>query len=337
LDPYDPLHQGFDVDVPGYWGPGPEGRYVAPWKFPEKLKFQGQNGEHVEDRMAREAVTFMRQNKDRPFFLNYWAFSVHAPWDAKPEVIAKYAATSRRQDPQHNPLYAAMVESLDDAVGTLIQEIDELGLADNTVIIFYSDNGGVNWAGAKNHAVVPQYKDLDITSNAPLRGGKATLYEGGTRVPLIVVWPGVTRPATTCDALVQSVDFYPTLLEVLGLRPRPGQAFDGISIVPALKGNPLQRNRIFCHFPHYISATGAVPGSYVREGDWKLIRLFCDNPDQTDRFELYNLNDDLGETKNLAAEMPEKVRHLNRLIDGFLKESQALVPVANPAYKKPAT
>ena len=333
-EPYDPLHQGFDVDVPHWSGPGPAGGYIAPWKFPPRLNFQGQPGEHLEDRMVNEAVKFIKQNKDRPFFLNYWAFSVHSPWGAKKDLIEKYRAKVDPKNPQRNPLYAAMIESLDDAVGTLVKTLDELGLAENTIIVFFSDNGGVDW-------FAPAMKegfgmDCPPTSNLPLRGGKATIYEGGTREPMIVVWPGVIKGGSKSDAVVQSIDFHPTVLEMIGLKPKEGLKFDGVSIVPALKGQPLEREAIFCHFPHYVKATGALPSTYVRKGDWKLIRLYCQGDDQTDRFELYSLKDDIGETTDLSARTPDKVKELNALIDKFLKDSGAVVPVRNPGYKSSA-
>ena len=337
-EPFDPLHQGFDVDVPHYSGPGPAGCYVAPWKFPQKLNFQGKPGELIEDRMASEAVQFIRANKDRPFFLNYWAFSVHSPWDAKPELIEKYRKRADPGNPQHNPLYAAMIESLDDAVGTLLGTLQELRLSENTIVVFFSDNGGVHWTptdeGPGSVRLHPDFAGVPITSNAPLRGGKGTIYEGGTREPCIVLWPGVTQPGSHSDAVIQSIDFYPTLLEMASLTPHTGQQFDGISIVPALKGQTLAREAIFCIFPHYAERTGAVPSAYVRKGDWKLIRNFCDNADQTDRFELYNLKDDLGEATNRAADKPELVAELNALLSGFLRESKTVVPAANPQYGK---
>jgi len=320
-EPYDPLHQGFDVDVPHWPGPGPAGSYLAPWKFPD---FQGRPGEHIEDRMAGEATGFLEANKDRPFFLNYWCFSVHSPWGAKPDLIEKYRAKARPDSPQRNPVYGAMVQSLDENVGRLVQTLDRLGLAQNTIVVFFSDNGGVHFADVEG---------APVTSNAPLRGGKATIYEGGTREPCIVIWPGVTKPGSRSDALISSIDFYPTLLEMTGLAPRPSQQLDGISIVPALRGKPLARDTVFCHFPHYIPATGNRPATCVRQGDWKLIRFHADNDDQTDRFELYNLKADLSEIKNLAGAMPDKVKELNALITEHLQQITAVVPVANPAYR----
>lgn len=323
-EPYDPLHQGFDVDVPHWPGPGPAGSYVGPWKFPDQLKFTGKPGEHIEDRMATEAVKFIEENADKPFFLNYWCFSVHAPWNAKPELVEKYRKKADPKDPQHNAIYGAMVQSLDEAVGRLVKTLDDLKLADNTIIVFFSDNGGVT------------FEDQDgniVTSNAPLRGGKATIYEGGTREDCIVVWPGVVKPGLKSDEVIQSVDFYPTMLDMLRLKPKPDQKFDGISIMPILKQTgKLDREAIFCFFPHAIPVTGAVPSVYVRKGEWKLIRLFHQGDGGAHVYELYNLKDDIGETKNLAAEMPERVKELDRLIDGFLNDTKAVLPKPNPKY-----
>lgn len=333
-EPYDPLHQGFDMDVPHWPGPGPAGSYIAPWKFPN---FTGEPGEHIEDRMAREAERFIRENKDQdqPFFLNYWCFSVHSPWNAKQDLIEKYRAKADPNNPQHNPVYAAMVQSMDEAIGRLVRTIDDAGVAQNTIIVFFSDNGGVFWKPGKGmqHA---DYQQVPVTSNSPLRGGKATVYEGGTREPCLVIWPGKVKPGSESREVIQSVDFFPTLLDMTGVRPKESLKFDGISFLPALEGHKLKRDTIFCHFPHYTPATGNRPASYVRQGDWKLIRFYCDNGDQTDRFELYNLATDLGETNDMAARMPDKVKELNGLLDGFLRDTHAVLPKPNPAYRPDA-
>jgi arylsulfatase A-like enzyme len=329
-DPYDPLHQGFSVDVPHTSGPGPAGSYLGPWKFPAELSFTGQPGEHIEDRMATEAARFIRENRDQPFYLNYWAFSVHSPWDAKPELVEQYRSAADPGNPQHNPLYAAMVQSLDEGVGRVMKALDEEALTDDTIVIFFSDNGGVNWY---DESMKTRYgMDCPPTSNVPLRGGKASLYEGGTRVPCLIAWPGVARAGSRSDAIIQSIDFFPTVLDMLGLPAPAGQPFDGISIVPALKGGKLGRDAIFCFFPHAIAVNGQVPGAYVRQGDWKLIRCFFGGPAQTHRYELYNLREDLGETTNLAERMPRKVAELDALLEGFLRETKAVLPIANPAY-----
>jgi arylsulfatase A-like enzyme len=321
-EPYDALHQGFGVDVPHYPGPGPAGGYLGPWKFPN---FTGEPGEHIEDRMAMEAEKFIRANKDRPFYLNYWSFSIHAPHGGKPELIEKYKAKPDANYAQRNAVNGAMVQSLDEAVGRLLNTIDELGLAGNTIFVFTSDNGGITFQNIGTDVV---------TSNAPLRGGKAMLYEGGTREPSIVVWPGTATPGSICDEIISSIDYYPTLLEMTSLAPRQAVKFDGVSFVPALKGGKLSREATFCHFPHYTPATGGRPGTYVRKGDWKLIRFYCDNEDQTDRCELYNIKDDISETWNLASKMPAKVTELNILIDRFLKDTGAMVPKPNPDYRR---
>jgi arylsulfatase A-like enzyme len=330
-EPYSALEHGFDVDLPHYPGPGPAGSYLAPWKFPPGLHFTGQEGEHIEDRMAVEAIRFIKQNKDRPFFLNYWAFSVHSPWDANKALIRSYTSKVNPKAPQRNPVYAAMVHSLDDAVGRLLDTIDDLKLSERTIVVFFSDNGGVHWLDDRMR------KRFELssppTSNAPLRGGKATLYEGGTREPCIVIWPGRTTPGTKTEALLSSVDFYPTLLDMVGIRGGKDQKFDGVSQVPALLGTGQPRDTLYCFFPHYTKATGNLPGVWVRKGDWKLIRFFHDNPDQSDRFELYNLKNDIGETSNRVEEMPEKVAELNRLIEEHLKDIDPLLPKRNPKYE----
>jgi len=320
--PYSPLQHGFDVDVPHWPGPGPAGSYVAPWRFPD---FDPDvPNEHIEDRMAREAVAFMQKHADKPFFLNYWMFSVHAPFDAKRKLIEAYRKRVIPTSPQRSPTYAAMVESMDDAVGTLLDAIDRLGLADRTIVVFFSDNGG------------NMYSAIDgttPTSNAPLRGGKATVFEGGVRVPMVVAWPGVTPPGSRSDVIVQSEDFYPTILEMLGSKPRPEQRFDGVSIAAALKGRPLQREPIFTYFPHSPPVPDWLPPSVaVHQGDWKLIRIFHGGEDGAHRYKLFNLRADIGETRDLSADEPRRVQELDALIEKFLKDTSAVTPRPNPDF-----
>ena len=325
-EPYSPLEQGFDVDVPHWPGPGPAGSYVAPWKYPDELDFEPSTpDEHIEDRMAKEAVLFLEANRDRPYFLNYWAFSIHTPFDAKPSLIDKYAAKADPNNPQRVPLYAAMIESLDDAVGTLLDALDRLQLSQNTIVIFFSDNGGILFS---------LIDGVPPTSNAPLRGGKATIYEGGTRVPCAVVWPGQLQPGSETDAFVTSTDWYPTILEMLSI-PKPVELhFDGVSQVPAFKGSGNPRSHFTCFVPHYYPKSGHIPSTYHREGDWKLIRFHADGENGADRFELYNLKEDIGETKNLSSAMPELVRQMNQKIDRYLDDIEAVVPQPNPNYSK---
>jgi arylsulfatase A-like enzyme len=295
---------------------------VAPWKFKNFKERVPQ--EHIEDRMADEAVAWMEKNKDRPFFLNYWQFSVHAPFDAKKSLIEKYRATANPADPQHSPTYAAMVESMDDSVGKLLDAVDRLGIADRTAIVFYSDNGG------------NMYNTVDgttPTSNAPLRGGKATVYEGGTRVPCVVSWPQVTKAGTRSETLVQSSDFYPTILQLLDLKPRKDQVFDGINIADAFAGRPLERNAIFSFFPHSPGVPDTLPPAVTVTGDeWKLIRLFHEGEGGAHAYRLYNLKNDIGETRDLSAEQPDRVKALDALIEKFLADTRAVVPKPNPKF-----
>ena len=322
--PYSPLQHGFDVDLPHSPGPGPAGSFVAPWKFEDFDADPGQPNQHIEDRMAQEASAFIENNKDRPFFLNYWMFSVHAPFDAKKALIEKHRARVNPADPQRSPTYAAMIESMDDAVGTLLDTLDRLHLAEKTIIIFASDNGG---------NMYNQVDSTTPTSNAPLRGGKATLFEGGVRTPLVVVWPGLTKANSRSDALVQSEVFYPTLLAGLRLPTAPGQTFDGVSILPALQGQPLSRDTVFTYYPHAPGVPDWLPPAVaVHQGDWKLIRIFFAGADGAHRWQLYNLRSDLGEHHDLAAEDPARVKALDALIEQFLADTQAVTPVRNPAF-----
>ena len=330
-EPYDPLHQGFDVDIPHTPAPSPlPNGYFAPWPV---YPGEGKTGDHLEDRMAEEAVAFIKAHADKPFLLDYWAFSVHSPWHTKQPLIEKYEALVDPLNLQHNPVYAGMVEVLDDAVGRLLEALEEEGILDHTIIIFFSDNGGWCW-GASNH-VHEEYKGMPQTSNAPLRGGKANIFEGGVRVPLLVSWPGEIEPGTVDHKhIVSSVDIYPTLLDMCGIDPMDGQLFDGESILAAMKGGIFTRDEYFCHFPHYTPATGNIPASSVRKGDWKLIRFWYDNYDQSNRYELYNLRWDIGETTNLASLHPEKLEELTKLLDRYIEETHTLVPIANPDYLK---
>ena len=323
-EPYSPLQHGFDVDVPHWHGPGPAGSYVAPWKFPDFDHDPSVPDQHIEDRMAQEAVQFIRDHRGEPFFLNYWMFSVHAPFDAKQTRIDKYGELVDPDDEQRCPTYAAMIESMDDAVGTLMDELDRLGIADETIIIFASDNGG------------NMYNLVDgerPTSNRPLRGGKATMYEGGVRTPAIIVWPGHVEPASRSDAIVQSMDYFPTLLDMLGIEPDDEQGFDGVSLLPALKGDDLDRDGIFTYFPHNPPVPDWIPPSIsVHQGDWKLIRIFHGGDDGGHRYKLFNLRDDLGEQNEMSARCPDQVRELDALIEAHLRVTGALTPAPNPDF-----
>ncbi len=320
--PYSPLEHGFDVDVPHWPGPGPAGSYVAPWKFPD---FDPNiPDEHLEDRMATEAVAFLEQHKAVPFFLNYWMFSVHAPFDAKRTLIDEYRKTVDPNDPQRSPTYAAMIHSMDDAVGRLLDTLDRLKISDNTIIVFASDNGG------------NMYNEVDgtsATSNAPLRGGKATMYEGGVRGPAILAYPSHVAAGSRSDEVINSCDYYPTLLDLLAITPQPQQLFDGISIVPALNGKPLDRDAIFTFFPHNPAVPDWLPPAVsVHRGDWKMIRLFHHGEAGRHRYKLFNLNGDIGEQHDLAQGLPARVAELDLLIAQFLQDTNAVQPVLNPKF-----
>jgi arylsulfatase A-like enzyme len=338
-EPYSPLEHGFDVDVPHWPGPGPAGSYVAPWKFPD---FDPDvPSQHIEDRMAKEAVAFIERHCERPFFLNYWMFSVHAPFDAKQSLIEKYSRQVDNSDAQRSPTYAAMIESMDDAVGTLLDTLDRLDLAERTIVVFFSDNGG------------NMYDEVDgttPTSNRPLRGGKATIFEGGVRVPCVIIWPDVVAGGTRSDTMIESSDFYPTILDMLNLEPRPDQQFDGMSIVPALRapdsslasrGSPRSDARplasderaIFTYFPHQPRVPDWLPPSVaVHQGDWKLIRIFHGGENGAHRWKLFHLASDIGEKNDLAAREPKRLQTLDELINRFLASTQAVVPMPNPDF-----
>jgi arylsulfatase A-like enzyme len=215
---------------------------------------------------------------------------------------------------QDHAVYAAMVEAMDLAVGKVLAKLDELKLADNTLILFTSDNGGLSTSEGW------------VTANAPLRGGKGWMYEGGIREPLIVRWPGVVKPGSVAGTPVSSPDFFPTLLEVAGAKPSPGQTLDGTSLLPVLKGGRLPERALFWHYPHYGNQGGA-PGAAIRRGDWKLIEWQEDG-----HAELFNLATDLGEQNNLAAKEPQRVARLRAELAAWQKQVGAKFPAPNPNY-----
>ncbi len=339
-DRYEPKDQGFDSDFPHTpSAPGPGGGYLAPWKFIKDPTITDDVGVNIEDRMSKEAAKYIAAHKDKPFYLNYWAFSVHSPWNARADYIERFKAKVDPMNPQHNALYAAMVKSLDDGIGRILQAVDNAGIADNTIIVFYSDNGGYAYPPKKTDP--DGHSEIPATSNLPLRSGKASLYEGGTREPFILAWPGKAHAGATSDILFQSIDFYPTLLAFLGIKPRDGLKLDGLDQSEALLGGASPRDRVFCHFPHGNAPRDSImdgfyAGTYVRKGDWKLIRFYARNDDGSDDLELYDLKHDLGERHNLAMEKPELVEELNGLITDFLKDTEAVVPKLNPAAGKVA-
>ncbi len=322
-DPPDagPRQQGFDVNVGGYGvgHPSWDGRYFEP---NNNLAIDdARNGEYLTDYLFRKATAYIRGHQDEPFYLQLAPYAVHTPLQAPDARIAPY----RRKAPvggHNNPTYAAMIESVDRGVGRVMDTLDALGLAENTIVMFTSDNGGLG--GYRSMGL----KENGITDQAPLKGGKGSFYEGGIRVPLIVRWPGVVRPGTTTDEPVISLDIYPTLLAVAGVEPPADYPLDGQSFLPVLQDvtATLNREAIYWHFPGYLQAYGpglwrTPPVSVVRSGAWKLLRFYEDH-----RLELYHLERDLGERRNLALEWPEKRKELVGRLDAWLEATDAPLP-----------
>jgi arylsulfatase A-like enzyme len=321
-DEYIPDNQGFDTVVGGRYHAGPPGGYFAPFASDSNLP-SVPAGTHVNDVLADSACAFIQTNRTRPFLLNLWFYDVHAPFQCKTNLRAGYLGQTSTDGRQKNPTMGAMVECMDSGLGRVLDRLEVLGLQDDTILVFFSDNGG-NMYDFTDGALP--------THNYPLRSGKASTYEGGTHVPCVVVWPGHTAPASTNASLLSSVDFYPTMLDMLGLEPVPGTVLDGVSQVPALLGIGSPRTNVFCHFPHSTPATATFAGCWVRSGDWKLIRYFYDNPDRSHRYELYQLASDPHELTNVAGAYPALVPQLDLLITNHLATIAALLPEINSAY-----
>jgi len=274
-------------------------------------------------------VRFIEANQDKPFFAYLPFLAVHIPIGARQDLVEKYERKKTSAPPeawgkereskvrlvQNHAAYAAMLEQLDAAVGRLLATLNRLRLDGRTVVIFTSDNGGL--ATAEGHP----------TSNLPLRGGKGWPYEGGVREPLIIRWPGVTRPGSVCDTPIISTDYYPTLLQMAGLPLRPQQHLDGVSLARLLNGKKLPERSLFWHYPHYGNQ-GGRPAGVVRRGDYKLIEWFEDM-----RVELYDLKKDAGEQHDLAAQKPPEVEALRKQLHGWRDDVKALMPTPNPAYQ----
>ena len=327
-----PDKQGFDLNLGGC-AKGSPPSYFSPYGIPTLT--DGPKGEYLTDRLTDEALKFIAGAAGRPFLLYLSHHAVHTPLQAKPGLLAKYRAKAARlptpagpeflpegrnqaRQIQNQPVYAAMVESLDESVGRVLRKLAELGLEQNTVIVFTSDNGGLSTS------------DGSPTSNVPLRAGKGWHYEGGVREPLLVRWPGVTRPGSLCQAPMISTDYYPTFLEMAGLPLRPRQHVDGVSLVPLLKGGAPAERPLFWHYPHY-SNQGGGPGGAVRAGQFKLIEWYEDM-----RVELFNVSDDPGERHDLAAALPERAAALRRQLHDWRQSVGAAMPTPNPDYNPAA-
>jgi arylsulfatase A-like enzyme len=287
-------------------------------------------GEYLADFLTDKAVDFITRHKNEPFFLYLPHFGVHSPHQAKQVWIDKFK-DKPAVGGHHNPTYAAMIASVDESVGRIMKTLDELNLSNNTVLIFTSDNGGVG--GYAREGLMK--KSGDITDNAPLRSGKGSLYEGGTREPFIVRWPGVTKAGSASNVPTIHVDIYPTLLEIAAA-PNPQQVLDGESLVKLFRDSnaKLQRDAIFQHFPGYLGAGAdtwrTTPVSLIQSGDWKLMEFLEDG-----KLELYNLADDIGETKNLAKINPEKTNELHSRLIAWRKEIKAPMPTKNVGAPAP--
>lgn len=317
--PYHPSKRGFDEAVVTM------GKH---FNFETSPPMDYPKGQYLADFLTDKAVDFIGRNKAKPFFLYLPHFGVHSPHDAKPELVAKFK-NKKPVGGHGNPVYAAMIASVDESVGRVMRALQDHQLADNTVLVFASDNGGVG--GYVREGIKADGKD--ITDNAPLRSGKGSLYEGGTRVPLIVRWPGVVKAGGSVSVPTIHVDVYPTLLEI-AKAPKPRQVLDGQSLVPLLRDSEakLGREAIYQHFPGYLgSGPGkwrTTPVSTVQAGDWKLMEFLEDG-----HLELYNLGDDLGESRNLAGAMPEKAAELRLKLLAWRKEVKAPMPGKNQAGK----
>ena len=319
---FSPENQGFDVNIGGNATGSPRGGYFSPFKNPQLP--DGPAGQYLTDRMGLEASRFITANQDQPFFLYFAPYAVHTPIQPRPDLLAKWQKRPTWMG-QNNPSYASMVESLDAAVGRILNALDDLKLADNTVVFFYSDNGGL---GGYRRAGV---NSREVTDNAPLRGGKGMLYEGGVRVPLAVRYPGQIEAGTVSAEPIMCVDFYPTLLEIATAKGRPEHKLDGTSFWSLAVNDPKpasSRAPLYWHFPGYLEGRGELgvwrttPGGAIRFGEFKLIEFF-----ETGGLELYNLAEDIGEQKNLAKAMPGKTRDLHEQLKAWREATNAPMPL----------
>ncbi len=338
---HEPHDVGFDVNIGGGRHGMPHKGYFSPWDLPNLEN--GPEGEYLTDALTDHAVRLIDGAGDQPFFLNLWHYTVHTPIQAPPELVAKYEKKAkelgldaahtfeegefhpclhkkdqrvRRRLLQSDPTYAAMIESMDTGIGRVLEALERNGKAENTLVLFTSDNGGLSTS------------EGSPTCNAPLAEGKGWMYDGGVREPLLVRWPDKVAAGSRCEAPVTSTDFYPTLLEAAGLAPMPEQHVDGVSIMSLLRGEAsLDREAIFWHYPHY-SNQGGTPGCSIRCGDWKLIEFFEDW-----HVELYNLREDIGETNDLAEVKPELAAELRAKLVAWRESIEAKIPEVNEGYE----
>jgi arylsulfatase A len=319
VEDYYPEDQGFDINIGGtHWGA--PSSYFHPYQGKKAVPLPpgGKDGDFLTDRLTDEAVAILDKWKDRKFFMYFPYYAVHTPIMGRPDLVAHYTKKIKPGLLHKNTKYAAMIHAVDLSVGRIMKKLDQLGIADHTVIIFTGDNGGLDRKGSP-------------TDNAPLRAGKGSAYEGGVREPTIIKWPGVTKPGSVCDEPIISVDYYPTIAQMAGLTgdAEHNKTVDGETIVPLLK-NPkakLKRDSLYWHYPHSHGG-GAKPYGAIRQGDFRLVRFYADG-----RYELYNLAEDIGEKIDLAAKMPGKAKMLNDKLSVWLKDVGAKFP--GPKKAKP--
>jgi arylsulfatase A-like enzyme len=337
---YHPEFQGFDLNVAGHHA-GQPGSYFFPYRNERQPRFDvpdledGEAGEYLTDRLTAESLRFIEANRDRPFLLVLSHYAVHTPLESKQVLTDKYEAKAGRLPPlggppflpegttgtskqrQDHAVYAGMIQSTDESVGSILDKLEELGIDDRTIVVFLSDNGGLS--------TLMNGSTRSPTSNLPLRAGKGWLYEGGIRSPLIVKWPGVTEPGRVIDDPAITNDLFPTLMEMAEVPLSISFEGDALSLAPLLQGaTALDRDALYWHFPHY-HGSGNTPTGAVRAGDYKLIEWFEDG-----RVELYNLADDIGETTDLATQMPEKADELLAMLRAWRARVDARMPTPNP-------
>lgn len=341
-DGFLPEQQGFDVNIGGH-AAGQPGSYFYPYKHPTNTFWDvpdlpvGQEGEYLTDRLTEESLSFIRKNAKKPFLLVHAYYSVHTPLQAKEELVRSFRQKAEQLDEcretvftpessrastrrcQNHPVYAAMIQSMDQSVGKILSELDAIGIADHTAVVFVSDNGGLSTLAAGRTSMP--------TSNDPLRAGKGWLYEGGIRVPFSIMWPGKTEAGGIRTEPASTTDIYATLQDLAGLSSRADDARDGMSLVPILSGVTDPEDRpLFWHFPHYHGSENRPSGA-VRLGRYKLIEWFEDGS-----IELYDLEADASETKNIVAIKPDTADKLLRLLHDWRTEIGAEMPVPNPDW-----
>ena len=321
---YYPQNRGFDVNIGGHHRGGPYTgkKYFAPFENPQ-MKEESPAGDHLPARLARDTAAFIEANKGKPFLAYLSFYSVHTPLMGRPDLVEKYRAKAALIEGQEfgeeeqvfgnrirklrilqkHAVYAAMVEAMDAAVGQVLQQLEHSGVAENTVVFFTSDNGGLSTS------------EGSPTSNLPLRGGKGWVYEGGIREPWIIRYPGVTGAGTTCGEPICSIDLFPTVAAATGIRI--DHQIDGVDLTKVLKGGPLDPRPLYWHYPHY-SNQGGIPGGAIREGHYKLIERYEDG-----RVHLYNLRDDIGEQTDLAAQYPRRVARMRTKLHAWYKTVDA--------------